>query len=197
MARAMDAHIAEKGEDASDGIPGLDPKEPEDQRLVKQIFGFCVAGSRFALRNALPKLIALGSMGDLLPRLAYALMRGLERSPRPLVAEAAELLAEAAVNFGQSAAVAQFLLRVLGPPRGPKSKHVRHFCALVLQKLSTRSQEAVFLRLAADKCCSVRLAALPLAAGLGRSLLALVEVATTDPAARLRLAALEQLQHLQ
>ena len=45
----------------SQGIPGLDPKEPEDQRLVKQIFGFCVAGSRFALRNALPKLIALGS----------------------------------------------------------------------------------------------------------------------------------------
>lgn len=173
-------------------------------------------GSRFAVRNALPKLLVIAEsfpseMDVAVIRIAQALLEGVDgggnKAPSGSV-DAAELLADLAVDSKHCLALLRFTLRLMGLASGvaPKSKHVRHCCALILARLLTeappstgRSQQAAFLQLALDKFAPIRLVALPGLAALGtaQTIATLVEIGCSDPVAKIRQEALVQVEMLQ
>ena len=144
-------------------------------------------------------------------RIAQALFEGVDgggsKAPSGSV-DAAELLADLAVDSKHCLALLRFTLRLMGLASGvaPKSKHVRHCCALILARLLTeappstgRSQQAAFLQLALDKFAPIRLVALPGLAALGtaQTIATLVEIGCSDPIAKIRQEALVQVEMLQ
>lgn len=143
-------------------------------------------------------------------RIAQALLEGVDgggsKAPSGSV-DAAELLADLAVDSKHCLALLRFTLRLMGLASGvaPKSKHVRHCCALILARLLTeapltgRSQQAAFLQLALDKFAPIRLVALPGLAALGtaQTIATLVEIGCSDPVAKIRQEALVQVEMLQ
>eukprot|EP00438_Fugacium_kawagutii_P006322 Skav230354 [mRNA] locus=scaffold1251:58168:85688:- [translate_table: standard] len=143
--------------------------------------------------------------------IAQSLLAGVDaggsRAPGGSV-DAAELLGDLAVDSKHCLALLRFTLRSLGLSSGvaPKSKHVRHCCALILARLLTEapasrghSLELVFVQLALDKFAPIRLVALPGLAVLGtaQTLATLVEMVCSDPVAKIRQEALMQIEMLQ
>lgn len=143
--------------------------------------------------------------------IAQSLLEGVDaggsRAPCGSV-DAAELLGDLAVDSKHCLALLRFTLRSLGLSSGvaPKSKHVRHCCALILARLLTEapasrghSLELAFVQLALDKFAPIRLVALPGLAVLGtaQTLATLVEMVCSDPVAKIRQEALMQVEMLQ
>eukprot|EP00435_Cladocopium_sp_Y103_P015481 s1760_g3.t2 len=203
--------------DAAAGSPCTAEGDAEGARTLMRTFAACTKnGSRFAVRNALPKLLAIAEsfpseMDAALIRIAQALLEGVDgggpKAPSGS-ADAAELLADLAVDSKHCLALLPFTLRLMGLASGvaPKSKHVRHCCALILARLLTeappstgRSQQAAFLQLALDKFAPIRLVTLPGLAALGtaQTIATLVEMGCSDPVAKIRQEALVQVEMLQ
>jgi len=146
-----------------------------------------------------------------LVRCAQVLLEGIDaggsRAPCGSM-EATELLADLAVHSKHCLALLRFTLCRLGLSSGvaPKSKHVRHCCALILARLLTeapassgRRQQVAFLQLALDKFAPIRLVTIPCLADLGsvQTIAALVEMACSDPIGKIRQEALAQIDILQ
>ena len=146
-------------------------------------------------------------LGNTLVTATLTLLRGVEAAGSLVFGVEALLnvLAEAAVQSG-SLTLLNFLLDLFERGRAPRAKYVRQLCASLLGTLLEiappshgKRLEACFLQLAADKVPSVRGVTIPGLALLGTkaAIAAVVEMACSDLACKVRFDALAHLNLLQ